>query len=66
MSLNLDLKHLRGDADSPAELRITSDQAAEVFRRVLSLNTISQVAVSTIDLRERLAREKASAAGGNN
>jgi len=59
MSLNLDLKHLRNDAGSPAELRITRDQAAEVFRRVLSLNTISQVAVSTIDLRERLAREKA-------
>jgi NAD(P)-dependent dehydrogenase (short-subunit alcohol dehydrogenase family) len=51
MSLNLDLKHLR---------RITRDQAAEVFRRALSLNTISQVAVSTIDLRERLACEKAS------
>jgi NAD(P)-dependent dehydrogenase (short-subunit alcohol dehydrogenase family) len=57
MSLNLDLKHLRSDAVSPVELRITRDQAAEVFRRVLSLNTISQVAVSTIDLRERLARE---------
>jgi hypothetical protein len=58
MSLNLDLKHLRSDAGSPAELRMTRDQAAEVFRRVLSLNTISQVAVSTIDLCERLAREK--------
>ena len=57
MSLNLDLKDLRSDADSPAELKITRDQAAEVFRRVLSLNTISQVAVSTIDLRQRLARE---------
>jgi NAD(P)-dependent dehydrogenase (short-subunit alcohol dehydrogenase family) len=62
MSLNLDLKHLRNDVDSPPELRITRDEAAEVFRRVLSLNTISQVAVSTIDLRERLAREKASSA----
>jgi acyl transferase domain-containing protein len=60
MSLNLDLKHLRSDADSPAELRITRAQAAEVLRRVLSLNTISQVAVSTIDLRERLAREQAN------
>lgn len=58
MSLNLDLKQLNGDAGSPADLRLTRDQAAEVFRRVLSLNTISQVAVSTIDLRERLAREK--------
>jgi hypothetical protein len=57
MSLNLDLKDLRNDADSPAELKITRDQAAEVFRRVLSLNTISQVAVSTIDLRQRLARD---------
>ena len=60
MSLNLDLKHLGSDAGSPAELRITRDQAAEVFRRVLSLNTLSHVAVSTIDLRERLAREKAN------
>ena len=57
ISLNLDLKHLR-NAGSPADLRMTRDQAAEVFRRVLSLNTISQVAVSTIDLRERFAREK--------
>lgn len=57
MSLNLDLKDLRNDADSPAELKITRDQAAEVFRRVLSLNTISQVAVSTIDLRQRSARD---------
>jgi thioesterase domain-containing protein len=57
MSLNLDLKHLRSDGDVQADLRITRDQAAEAFRRVLLLNTISQVAVSTIDLSERLARE---------
>ncbi|HEU5133423.1 MAG TPA: SDR family NAD(P)-dependent oxidoreductase, partial [Pyrinomonadaceae bacterium] len=60
MSLNLDLKHLRNGADSQPDLIITREQAAEVFRRSLSLNTISQVAVSTIDLRERLAREKAT------
>jgi NAD(P)-dependent dehydrogenase (short-subunit alcohol dehydrogenase family) len=60
MSVNLDLKHLRRNAGSPSKLRITRNQAAEVLRRVLSLNTISQVAVSTIDLRERLSCEKAS------
>ena len=59
MSLNLDLKRLRNGADLQPDLIITREQAAEVFRRVLSLNTISQVVVSTIDLRERLAREKA-------
>jgi hypothetical protein len=55
MSVNLDLKRLRNEGGTQCDLLITRDQAAEVFRRGLSLNTISQVAVSTIDLRESLA-----------
>jgi len=38
------------------DLRITRDQAAEVLRRGLSLNSISQVAVSVVDLREKRLR----------
>jgi hypothetical protein len=53
MSLNLDLKHLRNEVGTQDDLRITRAQAAEVLRRGLSLNSISQVAVSAVDLREK-------------
>jgi hypothetical protein len=56
MSLNLDLKHLRNEVGTQDDLRITRDQAAEVLRRGLSLNSISQVAVSVVDLREKRLR----------
>jgi hypothetical protein len=53
MSLNLDLKHLRNEVGTQDDLRITRAQAAEVLRRGLSLNSISQVAISAVDLREK-------------
>lgn len=57
LSLNLDTARInQGTADS--DLTITPEEMADVFRRAWSLETVSQLAVSTVDLRERLRREE--------
>ena len=61
LSLNLDLaptgnRQAQGTADS--DLKIAPEEMVEVFRRAWSLETVSQLAVSTVDLGERLRREE--------
>ncbi len=59
ISLNLDTPRFgTKDEPGPDDLAIKTDEAMEVLRRVLSLHTASQLAVSTIDLSTRMEPEK--------
>jgi len=61
LSLNLDTAHIgkrQSQEAADSDLTITPEEVGEVFRRAWSLETVSQLAVSTVDLRERLRREE--------
>jgi len=61
LSLNLDTAHIsnrQAQETEDSDLTITPEEVIEVFRRAWSLETVSQLAVSTVDLRERLRREE--------
>jgi thioesterase domain-containing protein len=63
LSLNLDTARPGRRQDQDSDLTITPEEVAEVFRRAWSLETVSQLAVSTVDLRQRLRQEESQDAG---
>ena len=61
VNINCESWRLSGEADDSQaasnDFALTPDEGAEVFARVLSLEGISQIIVSTCDLRARMAQE---------